>query len=323
MKAQTQEGAPRARLLFYEVSHPTESWAKAFAEICPELEFCTYPDWPETPDDLPTFALVWNPEPGLLARYPNVRAVFSLGAGVDHLTKDPELPDVPVIRMSDDGLKADMADYILMCTMMLHRAVPTFIRQQRERTFKRVFTAEPKDVTVCILGFGALGQAAAAPLLRQGYRVSGWSRSVKKALSTDIDLYAGPDGLKSAIGPADILVSLLPETPDTKDLINSAFLKTCKSGVKIVNAGRGGVINDQDLINALDTGQVESVILDVFKTEPLPADDPYWSHPGVIVTPHVAAITRPLSAANYVWEGIQVFLEGGQPSAILDTSRGY
>lgn len=313
----------KAKLLCYEAQEGPEPWGRALAKIAPDISFHGYPNWPETDDGLPTFALVWNPPHGLLAKYPHMKAIFSLGAGVDHLTRDTSLPDIPVVRMSDTGLKDDMADYVLMGTLMLHRHMALYMAQKSERLFARRHAPRGAAVTVGVMGYGALGRAAADTLLQNGYRVRAWSRSPKVQDPAGPALFAGADALPDFLSEVDILVSLLPETAETKNLIDTDFLGLCKPGIKILNAGRGGIIDDTALLAALDSGHVTAAMLDVFKTEPLPDDHPYWTHPGVIITPHTAAITRPMSAVSYVVEGIEKSLRGEPLDAVLDIQLGY
>ncbi len=310
------------RVLFYLDEPGAEVWKPAFEEALPGVDFRYYPDW-GTPDDGPAYAFVWHPEPGLIARFPNIAAIFSLGAGIDHLTNDPDLPKhIPIIRMGDDGLKAGMAEFVLMTVMMHHRYMPRMFAAQKTREWKKLFPPFAPEVRVGILGYGALGKASAEVLKQLGYQIAAWSRTPKDE-SDGVEHFTGEDGLEAFLKRSDILVGLLPSTPETTGLLNKQTMSMLPKRAAIINAGRGTLINIDDLLALLDSGHLSGATLDVFTTEPLPDESPLWDHDKVIVTPHIASITRPKEASEYVARNIARIENGDEPENVLNWDRGY
>ncbi|WCL55466.1 2-hydroxyacid dehydrogenase [Gimibacter soli] len=310
------------RILFYLDGYPHDAWRHAVQAAIPGVDFRGNPDW-GNPEDGPAYAFVWEPEPGLLARYPNIKAIFSLGAGIDHLMRDPDLPrNVPVIRMGDDALHEGMREYLTMATLMFHRQLPQLIAAQRHGKWGRVFSPAASHVRVGIMGYGTLGHVVADSLSAFGYQISGWTRR-ERAPEPGRTLYHGDEGLRPFLRASDILLCLLPETPETKGLLEAETLAELPKGAAIVNAGRGGLVVLEDLIAALDSGHLAGAMLDVFPVEPLPVDHPAWEHEKIIITPHVAAITRPHTAAEYVARNIARIERGERPENLLDLDTGY
>ena len=316
----------KRRILFYLDDYPADAWRDAFIAADPTLDFRAYPDWGK-PEDFTaaeqTYAFVWQPKPGLLKSYPNITAIFSLGAGIDHLTQDPDLPThIPIIRMGDDGLKEGMQEFMVMATLMLHRGILPVIAASKDAVWERIFAVPAKEKTVGIMGYGALGKAVAAQLRPFGYKMTSWSNSTKPA-EDGIVHYHGPDQLDTFLATTDIFICLLPNTPQTTDLLNAATFAKMPEGAAIINGGRGSLINDDDLISALDSDHISGAVLDVFKTEPLPAGHPYWCHDKVLVTPHIAAVTRVQSAVEFVLQNIDRLEKGQTAENLLDLKRGY
>lgn len=310
------------RILFYLEDYSHDIWRDSLLKVAPGIDFRSYPDW-GTPDDGPAYAFVWEPEPGLIASYPNIRAVFSLGAGVDHLTRDPKLPpEVPIIRMGDDGLKEGMAEFVAMSVLMHHRGIPSMITKQKNTDWGRFFAKAAKDVRVGILGFGALGRVAAEALTPFGYQVAAWSRTPKNPVE-DVTLHHGSDRLDDFLANTDILVGLLPSTPETQGLLDKERLSLLPEGASIINAGRGTLIDLDALKAHMESGHIASATLDVFPEEPLPSNHPLWGLDNLIITPHIAAITRPDTAAEYVVRNIARIEQGDAPENLLDANRGY
>lgn len=310
------------RILFYLDGYGHDIWRGAFEKMVPDVEFRSYPDW-GTEDDGPAYAFVWEPEPGLLAKFPNIRAIFSLGAGVDHLTRDPDLPkDTLIIRMSDDGLKEGMNEFILMSVLMHHRDMPKLAAAQRQKRWLRLFPPAAKNVRVGIMGYGALGKSCAQILKPLGYQIASWSGSPKPE-ERGVTHYTGKDGFEPFLQRTDILVGLLPSTPETRGLLDEKVMSLLPKNAAIINAGRGSLIDLEALIRLLDSGHISAATLDVFPSEPLAEDHPLWSHEKVIVTPHIAAVTRPETAAEYVYRNIKKIEAGETPENILNLNRGY
>lgn len=272
------------------------------------------------------YACVWKPPAGLLASFPNLQAIFSLGAGVDHLMSDPALPDVPIVRIVDPDLTARMTEYVVLHVLLHHRRFKFYDAHQRERTWREEADPATSEVRVGIMGLGVLGRAAAAALKPLGFQLSGWSRTQK--VISGVTAFSGDAELEAFLAQTDILVSLLPLTEDTRGILNyELFLGLARDGAlggpALINAGRGGSQVEADIVRALDDGTLIGASLDVFEQEPLPAASPLWTHPKVFVTPHNAAQSEPRVLSKYVLAQIERF-EGGLPlENVVDRKRGY
>lgn len=306
--------------LLFKCDHTDpEPWLAALAEQMPEREVRVFPEVGER-DDI-AYALVHQPPPGLLASLPNLRAVFSLWAGVDHLASDPELPPVPVIRMVERGMTATMTAHVVQQVLDLHTHALDYRALQAARHWEQLELTAPWERRVGILGLGALGRDAAEKLAALRFDVAGWSRSPKEIAG--IACYDGEDGLSDFLARTEILVCLLPMTEATRGILNRSLFDRLPRGAALVNCARGGHLVDDDLLAALADGRISSAALDVFNQEPLPADHPYWSHPRVVVTPHVAAFSVPATAIESVAANIRRMEAGEAPLYVVDFDRGY
>ena len=268
------------------------------------------------------FALVWYPEPGSLRALPNLEVIFSVGAGIDHLKGEDVVPQgIPVVRMVEDSLTAGMVEYVVYHVLRFHREMQEYERDQQARIWNPRLQQTARDRTVGILGFGVLGGAAADVLLALQFKVIGWSRTPKEV--PGVTSYFGQDQLDHFLAQSNFLVILLPHTEETEGLANLAFLEKLPRGAFVINAGRGPVVVEDDLLSAIDQGHIAGAALDVFNQEPLPSDSPFWDHPAVTVTPHVASITLPVTSARHVADNIQRHREGKQLTHLADLSRGY
>jgi glyoxylate/hydroxypyruvate reductase A len=255
-------------------------------------------------------AVVANPPPGSLQGLPKLRLVQSLWAGVDRLLADPTLPaGVPLARMVDPAMNAAMAETALWAVLSLHRGFFAYARCQREGVWRPHAQTRADDCRVSVLGQGEMGRAAAARIAAMGYRVQGWRR----------------DGtaLAPLLGGSDIVVNLLPLTPETRGLLDARFFAALPAGASVVNLARGAHVVDADLLAALDSGQIQHAVLDVFHTEPLPAGHAYWQHPRVTVLPHAAAATDPRSAATVVAANLRALRDGRPVAHRVDRVRCY
>jgi len=298
----------------------TEAWVAALRRELPEVELRV---WPEAGDlaDI-TLAFVWKCPAGLLGRLPNLGAIFSLGAGVESILADPGLPpDVPLVRMVDPGLAAGMNEFVLMRVLHYHRDMEHYAADQRTRTWSPRVPPLPQDRRVGLLGVGALGGLCARTLVALQFDVAAWSRSGRAI--DGVRSYAGRGELAEFLRRTDILVCLLPLTADTDGLINRQTLAQLPRGAFLINVARGRHVVDADLIEALDSGQLEGATLDVFREEPLPAQHPFWSHPKITVVPHIAAVTQVRSAAATVAGNVRSLLAGRPIRDVVDRSKGY
>jgi glyoxylate/hydroxypyruvate reductase len=302
-----------------------QRWLARFEDVCGDRRVVLLPDAALDPAEV-HYAAVWKPVRGELAAFPNLRVIFNLGAGVDALMADKTLPDVPLVRVAVDDLTSRMTEYVVLHVLMHHRQ-ELFLRQsQREKRWAPKYQWPAAAIGVGILGLGTLGADAAEVLKRLGFRVAGWSRSEKQV--DGIECFHGAGQLDMFLRRTDILVSLLPLTPDTRQILNrDVFEKLNRSSPLgapvLINAGRGGLQDEADILSCLDDGTLGSVSLDVFGQEPLPADSAFWSHPKVVLTPHNAADTDADAISRYVAEQIAHFEQGGTLQNVVDRKRGY
>ena len=308
----------------------TENWSPArwkarFDDVCRDRRVLLLPLPGFDPAQV-HYAAVWTPRPGELAGFPNLRAIFNLGAGVDALMADRSLPDVPLVRVAVSDLTDRMAEYVVLHVLLHHRQEPYLRESQRAKRWAPKFQHAASAVSVGIMGLGTLGANAADILRRLGFRVSGWTRSAKQI--EGVACYHGADGLDAFLRQTDILVCLLPLTDDTRHILNrDVFRKLSRNGPPgapvLINAGRGALQNEADILACLDDGTLGAASLDVFETEPLPAASRFWDHPKVVLTPHNAADTDPDEISKYVAQQIARFEAGGRLENVVDRGRGY
>ena len=309
------------KLLFISGVDKAKLWRDEMLKQLPELDFRAWPDDTGEADEI-DYALVWKPPVGELARYPNLKAILSLGAGVDHIFLDPELPDgVPIVRLVDRCLTEGMSEYVLYWGLHYHRHFKAYAEMVAERRWDNLLQHDTRRRRVGILGLGELGSDAAVKLAGLGFDVAGWSRTAKEI--SGVASFAGADGLTPFLNRTEILVCLLPLTAETEGVINADVLARLPQGAYLINPARGGHVVDEDLLAALDSGHVAGATLDVFHTEPLPAEHPFWDHPKVVVTPHMASLTVPHSAAENVADSIRDIEAGRTPKNVVDPSVGY
>jgi glyoxylate/hydroxypyruvate reductase A len=301
------------------------AWRARFRALAPERDVRMWPDGAGDLADV-AYACAWKAPPGLLARCPNLKVIFSLGAGVDHLLGDPTLPALPIVRIVDPDLTQRMTEYVVLHVLMHHRRQRLYDAQQRARQWRDHDQPAAREVTVGVMGLGVLGRSAAEALRHLGFRVAGYSRTPKTL--PGIETYYGDEGLDPFLARTEILVCLLPHTPATEGLLNLSLFRRLKrdgalGGAFLINAGRGAVQVDADILRALDEGTLAGATLDVFPTEPLPADSPLWSHPRVTITPHNAATSDPRALAANVLGQIARFERGEPLENVVDRARGY
>jgi glyoxylate/hydroxypyruvate reductase A len=302
-----------------------KNWKGRFDEVLSDRRVLMLPDMAFDPAEI-HYAAVWKPAPGELAAFPNLRAIFNLGAGVDALMADRSLPKVPLVRVAVADLTFRMTEYVVLHVLMHHRQEFYLRASQREKRWAPRAQWPAAAISVGIMGLGTLGANAAAALRHLGFRVSGWSRSRKEI--EGIACFHGEAGIEPFLRQTDILVSLLPLTPDTRHILNRAlFAKLNRNSPLgapvLINAGRGGLQNEPDILACLDDGTLGAASLDVFEKEPLPADSPFWTHPKVMLTPHNAADTDPDEISKYVARQIENFEAGGALENVVDPGRGY
>ncbi|MBZ9870039.1 glyoxylate/hydroxypyruvate reductase A [Mesorhizobium sp. BR1-1-9] len=289
-----------------------------------EREVVLEPDGASDPSI--TYAVVWKQRPNLLGSLPNLRAIFSIGAGVDHIFSDPSLPDVPIVKVVAGNLAQHMTEYVVWRVLDHHRQGLLYRSQQPKKIWHEPAQRTAEDISVGIMGLGSLGRAAASALLSLGFAVNGWSRTDRPM--EGVATYCGEAGLIPFLNATDILVVLLPLTPDTKGIINYGVLKELRKrnglgGSVLINAGRGRLQKDADIVRALDDGTLKEASLDVFEVEPLPKTSPLWAHPKVFVTPHAAATSDPVHLAPIMLRQMDAFERGEKLENLVDRKAGY
>ena len=269
------------------------------------------------------YALGFRPRPGFLKTLPNLKAIFSLGAGIDGFLVDPDFPrHVPLVRFVDETLSREMAQYVVMHVLIQHRGERMFQAAQREAKWRQTMLARrTEDTRIGILGLGEIGTYVGERLRDLGFHVSGWSRTRKHI--NGITSYAGEDERDSFLARTDILVCVLPLTSSTRHILNAELFAKLPKGAYVINVARGGHLVEADLIAALDSGHLAGATLDVFEIEPLPEASPIWKHEKIVVTPHIAAITSPTAAARNVIDGIAAMERGETLANVVDMSREY
>lgn len=299
-------------------------WLNAFAEAAPETPIVQHGRGEYDPAAV-RYALAWKPPAGLLASLPNLEVIFSLGAGVDGILADPDLPDVPIVRLVDDDLTLRMGEWVALQALHHFRKAPAYAAHQAARRWREERQPLAAEVRVGFLGYGVLARHCADVLLKVGFDVIAWSRSERPS---DVTLYVGENGLDAFLAATDMLVVLLPLTEDTRRIVDASLIAKLRQdgalgGPVLINAGRGGLQNEVDILAALNSGALKGASLDVFEEEPLHPTSPLWDAPNLVITPHVAAVSDPVAVTRYVARQLQAYERGEALQNVVDRSRGY
>jgi glyoxylate/hydroxypyruvate reductase len=297
-------------------------WHSAFAKLCPYLDIHWWDDPTVDPNDV-IYVLVWQPEPGRIATFPNLQVIFSSAAGVDHILADPNLPrHLPIVRNASAETLHSVGEYVCLAVLALQRDLKRALNAQRDHRWDEFQAARTAPQTrVGVMGLGNIGQLALRMLHGLGYTLAGWSLSAKSL--PNVTCYAGLEQLADFLPNSDILVGLLPETPLTRGLLSASRLAMLPKDAGIVSAGRGSLIVMPDLIAALDSGHLSGAVLDVFENEPLTPSDPVWDHPRIIVTGHIAGFASRYARAEYVADAIKAWRRGEPLPNVYQPTRGY
>ena len=297
-----------------------KQWIDAFAQAMPELEVRLWPDMGD-PSEI-NCALLWGPPPELFDGLDNLEVIFSIGAGVDSLLTCPTLPThLPIVRMVEPELTAGMVEFCLFHVLRFHRLMPQFESNRIARHWEELTQAPASEITVGIMGLGVLGMALVHQLTALRYQVIGYRRGPGEV--DGLEVFHGEAQLEAFMRRSEILVALMPSTQETRGLINSRTLSWLPPDAYVINAGRGDLVNERDLVKALDEGGLAGAALDVFETEPLPQDSALWTHYKVYLTPHVASITHPPTACRYLADAISDFRQGKPWPNLVEPGRGY
>lgn len=307
-------------IVFMAEIEDAEGWIRNFRAALPGEEVRVFPDVGDRAAI--DCAIIAKPPAGELAKLPNLKLICSLWAGVDGLLRDPTFPrHIKLARLVDPYMTQAMSESALAHVLGAHRQLHTYRAQQAAGVWRMQQQPRSHDRRVGILGLGALGADAAQKLKALGFEVAGWSRNPKSV--PGIESFAGLETLPAFLARTEILVCLIPLTADTTGLMNAKAFSALPKGAFVINLARGQLIVDQDLLAALDSGHLSGAVLDVFHTEPLPADHAYWRHPKVQITPHVAAISDPRSVVTVVSDNIKGFRAGQPVKNLVDFGAGY
>ena len=297
------------------------AWGKLIGDALGPIDFRTIANGLGNTDDI-EIALAWKPKPGLLRTFKNLKMIVSLGMGVDHLLADDQLPEsVPITRIMDEGLIGQMSEYAIFWALWHHRDIEKYAASQRARKWKPEEFVDTLHRPVGIMGLGSIGQDTAVKLAMLGFPTMGWSRTAKTL--PGVETFHGRESLPTFLSRCSILVNVLPLTRETRGLLDKTLFAALPKGAFVINMGRGAQVVDDDLLAAIDSGHLAGAALDVFNTEPLPPEHPYWLHPKVHMTPHMAGYTNPRTASPAVIENVKR-LRSGQPLInIVDPKSGY
>jgi glyoxylate/hydroxypyruvate reductase A len=294
-------------------------WAELFARKMPGLPFRI---WPDIGDPRAVrYLAAWQPPGDLASRFPNLEVLFLTGAGIDHVDYAGIPATLPLVRMVESGIVGGMIEYVTLAVLSLHRDWRGYADQQRARSWTPHRVRPASSRRVGVLGLGVLGCAVLERLHGFGFSCAGWSRSPKRI--EGVECYAGPEGLQAFLARTDILVCLLPLTGSTRGMLAQPLFDRLPRGAAVINVARGGHLVQEDLLRALDQGQLSCAVLDVCEPEPLPPEHPFWTHPKVTLTPHVASMTQPETAVDAVLDNLRRHREGLPMIGLVDRARGY
>ena len=308
------------KILFVAGDPKPERWTVPIRELLPEAEVHVWDaNGPAVDAD---YAIVWQPPAALFERETRLKAVFNLGAGIDGLLAVPNLPPhLPVVRLEDAGMSVQMAEYVLHQLLEASRGMETYREQQRQNVWKIHRPIKRSEWPVGVLGLGHIGKRVARTLADLDYRVNGWARSEHRL--DQVTTYAGTDSLPGFLGATRVLVNTLPLTAETRDILDYRLFSQLMPGAVVINVGRGEHLVEEDLLRAIDEGQVARASLDVFRQEPLPADHPFWQRPEIAITPHISARTLRDATLAQITAKIRAHHNGEPITGIVDTTRGY
>lgn len=310
-------------ILFYTIDPSPARWVASLQQHLPEAKIALYPERHAAPAD---YAVCWKPPVGFFAGQTQIKAVFNIAAGVDFILAHPEMQErhlrsVPIVRLGDAGMAAQMEEYVLAAALRWQRKLDSYAAQQRAGVWNMLGPKKRDRVTVGVLGLGVLGAYVAQAMKRFGFSAAGWSRNAKQI--DGVDCHHGAAGLRNFLARTNVLVCLLPLTESTRGILNRAHLAQLPQGAHLVNIGRGPHLVEEDLLALLDAGHLGGATLDVFPEEPLPVASRLWKHPKVLVTPHISASTLREDSMAQIAQKIRAFEAGEALTDVVDRAKGY
>ncbi|UVM42537.1 glyoxylate/hydroxypyruvate reductase A [Pseudomonas brassicacearum] len=296
-----------------------EHWRRLFAEHAPDIEWRAWPDIGD-PRDIQYLA-AWQAPDDIETLLPNLRVLFALSAGVDQLDLSRLPTTLPVVRLLDPGISQGMCEYASFAVLSLHRDMLRYRQQQAERCWRAHRLVPAGQRRVGVMGLGLQARQILATLKTFGFALSGWARSEHHI--EGVACFAGEEQLPAFLGQCEIVLCVLPLTEQTRGILNRQLFQHLPKGAALVNMGRGGHLVEEDLLEALADGQLSAAVLDVLEQEPAPADHPFWHHPHILLTPHIAAMTQPESAFGVLLENIRRHQRGESMLGLVDRERSY
>ncbi|MGR3376934.1 2-hydroxyacid dehydrogenase [Salipiger abyssi] len=306
--------------VYLPLAEKTQWWVEMLQGLLPGWDVVSMHD--EIDPGAVTYGVVWRPRTGDLAGFPNLKAIVSIGAGIDHVLADAELPEgVPIIRTVGKDLTQRMREYVALHVLRHHRDMPRQLQAQAESDWHAIVVPVAPNRVVGVMGLGNLGAAAAQTLAGLGFDTRGWSKSPKDL--DGVSCFTGTGEMDAFLDGCEILVNLLPLTDQTRGILNADLFAKLAPGACVINCARGPHLVDTDLLAALESGQIKQATLDVFHQEPLPADNPFWTHPAITVTPHVASQIDAGTGGRLIAANLKAFEETGTCGDLADAARGY
>ena len=306
-------------ILYRSDAPRADAWKSYFANHAPDFDFRLWPDAGNL-DEI-EYLIAWQVPRDFLQTLPRLKVLFSSGAGIDHVDMSAIPPHIPLVRMVEPGIIDGMVEYVSLSVLALHRDFFDYVRAQETHSWDPLEVPPASARRIGIMGLGVLGCAVLKRLATYGFRLRGWNRSPREI--DGVETFAGQAELSAFLSGCDMLVCLLPLTPQTRGILNRDIYSKLPAGASIINAARGAHLINQDLIDALDSGHLSRAILDVADPEPLPPRHPLWMHPKIFITPHVASMTQPDTAAPILLENIRRHQRGEPLLEVIDRSRGY
>lgn len=307
-------------LLFIAPNRNMKRWEKAVLEEDPDLDVEI---WPDVADPKRVqFAVTWRQPEHVLNQYPNLKAISSIGAGVNHILEDDTVPnDLPICRVVSPSLNRQMQEYVLSAVLNYQRNTFTYFKQKQQGVWKEHRNKSPDEIHSGVMGLGALGRPIAEELARFNYKASGWSKSRKEI--EDVDTFAGQDEFEDFLTQTNVLICVLPLTEETRDILDLDVFKKMQHPGFLINVARGEHLVEEDLIYALDKGWMEGACLDVFSEEPLSENHPFWNRENIMITPHVSSVTEPDEVAGQLVENYKRLMSGMELKHTVDRQKGY
>lgn len=295
------------------------AWASYFAEHAPDLDFRVWPDAGDL--EAVEYLIAWQAPADFMAALPRLKVLFSSGAGIDHVDFSAVPEHIPIVRMVEPGIVNGMVEYVSLAVLALHRDFFDYVAMQATGTWDPLEVPPASTRRVGVMGMGVLGQAVLGRLAIYGFQLRGWNRSLREMAG--VECFAGPDQLQPFLAECDMLICLLPLTDATAGILDRKVFSALPKGAAVINVGRGPHLVDEDLLEALDCGHLSRAVLDVTEPEPLPPEHPFWRHPRAFVTPHVASMTQPETAAPILLSNLRRHQRGEPLTGLIDRVRGY